>query len=109
VIQKQNFRQPVSKELLKVTIVCVDTIPVLLILIYHHALLAFSPCLNKEPMWLARILHMFHYIWCIYEIILLFHRKPTVKCFIGKKKYIQFLVLREPVQLQLRILKTTYC
>jgi len=59
-----------SKELLKVTIVCVDNIPVFLILIYHHALLALIPCLNKELMWLARMLCMFHYIWCIYEIIL---------------------------------------
>jgi len=85
-----NFRQPVSKELLKVTIVCVDTITVFLILIYHHALLAFRPCLNKALMWLAPMLCMFHYISCIYEIILWIHRKPTVKCFNGKKNRLNF-------------------
>ena len=90
VIQKLQFQTTSVKELLQVTIVCVDTIPVFLILIYHRALLAFSPCLNKELMWLARMLCTIHYIWCIYEIILWFHRKPTVKRFIGKKNKSNF-------------------
>jgi len=31
-----NFKQPVSKELPKVTIICIDTPALFLILIYHH-------------------------------------------------------------------------
>jgi len=37
--RKLNFRQPVSKKLTKVTIVCVDTDK----LTYHHAVLACQP------------------------------------------------------------------
>jgi len=59
-----NFRQLVSKELLKVTVVCVDTITVFLILVYHRALPAFSPYLIKDLMWLARMLCMFHLGTC---------------------------------------------
>ena len=54
-----NFTKQVSWMLLKVTIICVET-PFLsfLVLIYHHAVLAFSPCLNKELMYLAWMLSM---------------------------------------------------
>jgi len=62
-----------------------DTIPVFLILIYHHALLAFNPCLNKELMWLAWMLCLFHYICCIYEIILWIHRKPQINVSLARK------------------------
>jgi len=52
-----NFRQLVSKELLKVTTVCTDTpFQSFSILIYHNAALAFIPCLNKDVMRLAQML-----------------------------------------------------
>jgi len=55
-----NFRQPMSKKLLKVTVLCVYTpFRSFLIFVYYHALLAFSPSLHKELRQLARTLCCF--------------------------------------------------
>ena len=75
-----NYWKPMSKALLKVTVICVDTaFQSFRILIYYHALLAFSPRLNKELMQLAYMhVSLFKCICSIYQIILWIRRKPTV-------------------------------
>jgi len=55
-----NYRQPVSKDLLKVIIVWVETPFLSLILIHHHVLLAFISCLSGELMWLTCMLCYFN-------------------------------------------------
>ena len=105
-----NFRQPVPKELIKVTSSALTHPSYVFMLIYHHAVLAFNPCFNKKLMWLALILCML----CCFTVSGAYTRsfcefigEPQQKISITKK--LSYFYLQENVKMQLKIQKTTYC
>ena len=74
-LKNTNFRQALSEELLKVAIICNDTSTLsFLTLIYsiiHHAVLGFSPHLNKPLMRLAHTdVVLFFSNWYAHQVIL---------------------------------------
>jgi len=89
-----NFRQPVPKELIKVTSSALTHPSYVFMLIYHHAVLAFNPCFNKKLMWLALILCMLCCFTVSGQIILWIHRRATAKNF-HHQKIILFLFTRK--------------
>jgi len=103
-----NFRQAVSKELLKVTIVCDDT-PFLPFLYWsRYASIQLMSQKRSDATGIV-VLHvmLFHclaHIRSFCELI----GKPLPKCFISKKNKSNFW-LWELVHLQPKILKTKYC
>jgi len=103
------------KELTKVTTICAHTsFPIFLYwsIIYHHTVLAFSPCLNNEQMQLMLCMLCFCFLASlrqIYQIIVWIHRRAVVKIFFNSKKTKSNFWLWQLVQLQPRIPKTTSC
>ena len=91
-----NLRQPVPKELIKVTSSALTHPSYVFMLIYHHAVLAFNPCFNKADVARTDFMHvmLFHCVWCIYQIILWIHRRATAKNF-HHQKIILFLFTRK--------------
>ena len=107
--RNMNFRQPLHKELLKVTIVCVDTF----VCFWYWSITVLSqhPAHVSTKTW-CQLAWMLCKLCCFiafgtqtYQIILWIHRSHSTKFSIAKKSS---FCLWELVQLQLRILKTTY-